>query len=37
MKPTNGAKWPQEKDGVGVVVMEEAGGGRKLMPAVYPV
>jgi len=25
MQPTNGAKWPEEKDGFGAVVMEEAG------------
>ena len=25
MQPTNGAKWPKDKDEVGVVVMEEAG------------
>jgi len=27
MQPTNGAKWPEEKDGFGVVVMGEAGAG----------
>lgn len=26
MQPVNGAKWPEEKDEVGVVGVEEAGG-----------
>jgi hypothetical protein len=25
MQPVNGAQWPKEKDGFGVVVMGEAG------------
>jgi hypothetical protein len=29
MQPTNGATWPEEKDGFGVVVMGKAGGDLK--------
>jgi len=29
MQPTNGAKWPEEKDGFGVVVMDGAGADRR--------
>jgi hypothetical protein len=34
MQPTNSAKWPEEKDGFGVVVMEEAGGGAEMRDVV---